>query len=46
MSRSNGISTKYFDKYVNYFREFHNKIDTFNQLLHFARMLQSGGYFI
>ena len=29
----NGVATKYLDKYVNYFREFSDKIDTFNQLL-------------
>ena len=29
----NGVATKYLDKYVNYFSEFCDKIDTFNQLL-------------
>ena len=33
MSRFNGVATKYLDNYVNYFREFRDKIDTFNQLL-------------
>ena len=33
MIRSNGVATKYLDNYVNYFREFRDKIDTFNQLL-------------
>ena len=33
MGRFNGVATKYLDNYVNYFREFRDKIDTFNQLL-------------
>ena len=33
MIRFNGVATKYLDNYVNYFREFRDKIDTFNQLL-------------
>ena len=33
MVRFNGVATKYLDNYVNYFREFRDKIDTFNQLL-------------
>ena len=33
MIRFNGVVTKYLDNYVNYFREFRDKIDTFNQLL-------------
>ena len=33
MNRFNGVATKYLDNYVNYFREFRDKIDTFNQLL-------------
>ena len=33
MIRFNGVATKYLDNYVNYFREFIYKIDTFNQLL-------------
>jgi len=33
MIRFNGVATKYLDNYVNYFREFRDKIDTFNQLI-------------
>ena len=33
MIRFNGVATKYLDNYVNQFREFRDKIDTFNQLL-------------
>ena len=33
MIRFNGVATKYLDNYVNYFREFRDKIGTFNQLL-------------
>ena len=33
MIRFNGVATKYLDNYINYFREFRDKIDTFNQLL-------------
>ena len=33
MMRFNGVATKYLDNYINYFREFRDKIDTFNQLL-------------
>lgn len=33
MNRFNGVATKYHDNHVNYFREFRDKIDTFNQLL-------------
>ena len=33
MIRFNGVETKYFDNYINYFRECRDKIDTFNQLL-------------
>ena len=33
MGRFNGVATKYLDNYINYFREFRDKIDTFNQLL-------------